>query len=108
MSVKPSDAPPDGLGSGDADDWQITLERASGKMVAKDYEMAMIDLSEAGDARGKVLDASVALIVSKASERKRAALRRRRHNFALDVGAGALIGVALLMVRSRILARQRQ
>lgn len=107
-SVKPSDAPPDGLGSGDADDWQITLERASGKMVSKGYAMAVTDLDEAGGARGKVLDASVALLVSKASREERAALRRRRRELALDVGAGALVGAALLVVRSRMMARLRR
>jgi hypothetical protein len=103
--MKPSDAPPPGLGSADADDWQITLERSSGKMVAKGYLMADISLAEANEVRSKSLNESVALLVSRASDAGRASRRRNRRNLALYMSGGALavivIGFAMGSRRSR-------
>lgn len=95
--VKPSDAPPSGLGSQDADDWQITLANASNRM-AQSYSMASISLEEAGNERTVVLDNSVALLVAKASTTSRLRLGKPPlHPLDLIAGVGLAVGLAAIL-----------
>lgn len=99
LTKSPSGAPPDeGLGSGDAIDWLMSLDQASAKM-AKKYVMAEMTRAEASGAREGKLSASVALLASKATPARR--VRNRRRNLALFLGAGALAGLAAVLASFR-------
>jgi len=106
-TVLPSDSPPKGLGSADADDWQITLERCSAKMSSKGYGMAEVSRDEADDARSEALDGSVALLVSKASGEPSVARMRSQQNLALLAG-GALTALAIGLAAGRHLSRKAE
>jgi hypothetical protein len=93
-TMSPGDAPPDGLGSGDVDDWQITLERASAYMATNGYTMSDISWGEAGEARGAKLNGSVALLVSKASKSPQARRSRIWRAFTVLLGIGGVLGLA--------------
>jgi hypothetical protein len=103
-TVIPSDPPPDGLRSADADDWQITLENTSKRMTRQGYSMLPISLKEAEDQRTAALDGSVALLVSKAAvkpEEAAASRAQSKMKVWLGVGLGAAVLVALRSLACR-------
>jgi hypothetical protein len=99
----PSADPEKGLGARSADNWRITLRRASDTMESQGYSVAEITIAEAEDARGEVLNASVALLASKASGAANVARARRDRRLYLGIGAfaTAAVGLAIAALRRR-------
>lgn len=96
-TVVPSDDPPDGLGSQDTTDWEITLDRAT-KTMASSYVMAAISRTETETARKGDLNTSVDLLVSKASDQSdSSSLKIRSQHVMLGVGAGLLAGTLVTL-----------
>jgi hypothetical protein len=100
----PSADPEKGLGSRSADNWRITLRRASETMEAQGYSVAEVTIPEAEEARGEVLNASVALLASKTSGAANVSRLRRDRRLYLGIGAFAAAAVGLAIAA---LARRR-
>lgn len=104
-AMSPADNPPKGLRSADADDWQITFERASAIMFGQGYAMEDISIDEAEAARTEKLDASVVVLVTKASDAHVVAQARKRRRVALYMGMTAAAGVAVGLLTSHLARR---
>ena len=107
-TLSPAARPPKGLRSLDADDWQITLAKASEIMSGQGYTMADTDLEEAETARTEAaVGASVVLLVTKTSGAQFAAKAKRRRSFAFAMGVTTATGITVALLSAHLVRKAK-